>query len=414
MNQQMKHSLLLSAALLVYGTLLAQTEVTIPTGPANADQVYYSLGGQTQTVAPLAEWDLAFEITGFTSSILVNTGKGLSVWETNASIDEWQQITAFDATNWTALENSTTSWSEGALNHGNDLNEGGMHMGWGAYNMDTHSVTGDKIYVIAVAADQYKKFRIDHLISGTYTFTYADIDGANETTATLAKNAFTGKTFGYFSFTTGTTLDREPAAADWDLVFTKYRDFAPTIYNVAGVLSNKAVTVLQVDGQDPALATYWGEEFAEDINTIGYDWKTLNMSTFQYEYPDDRTYFVQDRAGNIWKLVFTNYGGSANGNMTFTQEQVGSATVTENELNDLVVFPNPSTNGNLNLLLPDAVNNGQLSMLDRAGRLVKQQVVNGVGALTSVPVDLAGVQAGLYVLRLDAAGVLYTTRIVVE
>jgi len=45
---------------------------------------------------------------------------------------------------------------------------------------------------------------------------------------------------------------------------------------------------------------------------------------------------------------------------------------------------------------------------------VKEQVVNGGGALTSVPVDLSGLQAGLYLARLEYAGSVLTARIVVE
>lgn len=412
-NSHMKHSLLLSAALLGGGLATAQTEVTIPTGAANANQVFYSLSNGVETTAALAEWDLAFEITGLTSSILVNTGKGLAAWKTNVAFDDWSSLTAFNEAGWVSLENSTTDWSAGALNHGSDLDEGGMYMGWGGYNPVTHFVTGDKIYVIATGTNTYKKLRVDHLISGTYTITYADIDGQNEQTGTLVKSAYAGKNFGYFSFETGTALDREPISANWDLLFTKYRDYAPTIYGVAGVLSNKAVTVLQVDGVDPALATWWGGAFSSDINTIGYDWKSLN-SSFQYVYPSDRTYFVQDRSGSIWKLIFTQYGGSGSGTMTFTQELLSSTSVVENTYNELVVFPNPSTNGQLNIVLGQQVRNGQLTILDQAGRLVKQQLVNGAGELSTVPVDLNGVDAGVYLIRLEAAGTMYTSRVVVE
>ncbi|MCB9171187.1 MAG: hypothetical protein H6594_12640, partial [Flavobacteriales bacterium] len=57
-------TLLLSAA------MNAQTTVTVTTAPANADQVWYSLQNGTVRTAPLDEWDLGFEIAGFTASIL--------------------------------------------------------------------------------------------------------------------------------------------------------------------------------------------------------------------------------------------------------------------------------------------------------------------------------------------------------
>ena len=150
------------------------------------------------------------------------------------------------------------------------------------------------------------------------------------------------------------------------------------------------------------------------MNIIGSDWKTFNMTTFQYEYAADRTYFVQDRSFNIWKLIFTGYGGSTNGDMTFTQELVSSVSVDEQAYNKLVVYPNPSTNGQVNVVLGREVSNGQLSILDRAGRLVKTQLVNGTGALSNVAVDISGVEPGLYLARLDAEGVVFTATVVVE
>lgn len=416
----MKHSILLSSALLFGVSAAAQTSVTVSIGGgASIAQKYYSLSEGERVSVPLAEWDLAFEIAGLTSSIQVNTSKGLEVWETNVAFEDWESFTEFDAenidTNWTVLDNSPTSWSKGALTHGNNLEEeDGRYMGWGGYNQLTHFVTGDKIYVIKDGTGAYKKFRVDHLISGTYTFTYSDIDGANEQTGTVVKSQYAGKNFGYFSFATGTALDLEPLAAEWDLLFTRYKDYAPTIYPVVGVLQNKAVSVLQVDSVELDQATWWGEEFSSEINTIGYDWKRLNAQ-FAYEYNTLRTYFVQDRSGGIWKLHFTGYVGGTTGSMTFTQEQVSAASV-ENAgaSTELVLFPNPVVNGQVNLLLDRNVINGQLSIVDMSGKLVREQLVNGTGSLSQVSVDVNGLGRGMYLVQLRSEGLMFNGRLVVE
>jgi len=285
--------------------------------------------------------------------------------------------------------------------------------------MDTHYTVGDKVYVVETAPGTYLKLRIDALASNVYTFSYGDLDGSNEETKELAKPDFVGKNFGYFNFTTGTTLDIEPAASDWDLLFTKYTAMVESEgeiipYSSTGVLQNKRVSTVMVDGVDPTVATWADGEFDLAMNAIGYSWKSINMSTFQWDIDADRTYFVKDRSSNIWKVIFTGFGGSSTGNFNFTQELVSSTNVNETTYNELVVFPNPSTNGQLNLVLAQEVRNGNLSLMDRAGRLVKQQVVSGAGALSTVPVDLSGVEAGLYLVRLDAEGIVSTTRVVVE
>ena len=133
-----------------------------------------------------------------------------------------------------------------------------------------------------------------------------------------------------------------------------------------------------------------------------------------YEYPTDRTYFVQDRAGNIWKLIFTAYGGGSNGNMTFTQDMVSAVGVEENYgTRDLVVYPNPTNTGSISIILDRTVRNGQLSILDLTGKLVSTANVTGGMGLVAWPVDVSGLSDGTYVMKLDAEGSAFTTRFVV-
>lgn len=410
----------LSLSLLLVLTASAQTSITVTTGAANSTQSFYSLENGIQGSALLADWDLGFEITGFTSSILVNTAKGLSVFETPVAVSEWATLTAPDTENWTAIHNSETYWSAGALTNGNNLSEpDGFNVGWGTYSFITHTIAGSKVYVIGFPDETYKKLRINSLVSGTYNFTYADLDGGNETTATLAKPNYVGKNFGYFSFTTGAVADLEPPTATWDLLFTKYTSIIPspepTAYSVAGVLQNKGIDALQVDGVDPAMADWTAAPFDSAMNIIGYDWKTFNMTTFQYEYPTDRTYFVQDRSGNIWKLVFTGYGGSANGDMTFNQELVSATSIAENTPNtELVLYPNPANGGRTRLVLDRAVTNADLTVLDMSGKAVMQQRISGSGALSLVELDLNGLGQGLYLVHLQADNGSATARLIID
>jgi len=414
----MKLYTLLSAFLLTV-TLSAQTSVTVSTGPGNAAQTFYSLANGEQGSAELASWDLAFEISGFTSAIRVNTAKGVQAFETPAAISEWSTVSAPDEANWQALYDSETYWSESALSNGNNLSEpDGFNVGWGTYNIITHTIAGSKVYVVVLLDGTYRKLRINSLASGTYSFTHSLLDGTDEQTVALSKSNYTGKNFGYYSFDMG-VMDLEPASATWDLVFTKYTSIipfpAPTAYPVAGVLQNKTVDALQVDGVDPMVADWNSAPFDSSMNIIGYDWKTFNMETFVYEYPTDRTYFVADRTGNIWKLIFIEYGGSANGDMTFTQELVSSVGMNESApQRDLVIYPNPSSDGRLNIVLDTDVRNGVISIFDMNGKRVGQQQVNGTGSMALLPLDLNGLEHGIYLVRLVADGVQYTSRVVLQ
>ncbi len=408
--------LTLLATALSSTAILAQTTVT--TGPGNTQQTYYSLQNGVVGTGALADWDIAFEITGFTGSILANTAKGMLVYKAPYTVAQWTAVDTIGmAATWTKSFNSETLWTAGAFNQG--LSADPFDLGWGVYNMITHQVVGDSVFVIKLADASYRKLRIDGLTTGTYSFTWAEIDGANEGTATLAKSAFTGKNFGYFSFVTGTNVDPEPPTASWDLLFTKYTSIinapAPTPYGVAGVLQNKNIDALQIDGVDPAVADWTSAPFDTTINIIGYDWKIFNNTTFQYEYPVDRTYFVKDQAGNIWKLVFTAYGGGATGDMTFNQDLVSATAVDEISSTDrLIVYPNPVVNGNATLVIDANVDLANLTIHDVNGKLVSGIKLTGLNGLAQRNVDVSGLPAGIYVLRLQGEGLSSTTRLVIE
>ena len=405
----------LLAAATCSSAIIAQTTVTVTTGPSNAQQSFYSLQNGVMAGEDLAEWDLAFEMAGFTSSILVNTAKGINAYETSATPDTWSSINAPDVANWTLIHNSETDWSTGALNNGNDLIEpDGVNVGWGIYNIITHAIAGNKVYVLEFPDATYRKLRIDVLAGGVFYFTYANLDGTDEQSHTIVKANFTGKNFAYWNMSTHAPLDREPAAANWDLLFTKYIGFVPTAYALAGVLQNKEVRVLQVDGVPTDLADAWSGDYTAEINTIGADWKSFNMTTFQYEYVQDRTYFVKDRAGNLWKLIFTGYGGMATGDITFTQELVSATGIDEMAAVSAVIYPNPVRDGAVSLVLDAASANITVSLVDLGGQVVNQQRIAQVNGLQQHQLNVGGLAAGLYTVRIQGDGINTATRLVIE
>ena len=413
----MKNTILLPLAMLASGLLSAQTPVTVSTQPGNARQVWYSLQNGEVGNAPMDEWDLAFEMTGFSSSIRVNTAKGLVVYETPAAITGWDAVNSVDSANWTRVENSDTSWSVSALNNGNNLlDPDGFNVGWGDYNIATHVIAGSKIYAIDMAGAGWKKLRINSLANGIYSFTYANLDGSEAHDSELLKSGFTGKNFGYWSFTANATLDREPLTANWDLLFTKYTGFVPTAYPVSGLLQNKAVTALQVDGVPTADASWLDGFYSTEMNIIGSDWKAYDFDLNQYTIMADRTYFVKDVPGNIWKLVFTGYGGGANGDMSFNQELVSAVGIDEGvaQQGTLVAWPNPVTDGQAQLVVDVPAQNGVLHVLNMVGQQMMQEQWSGLNGLGTRTLDVSGLAKGMYILRFDAAHSTTTGKLVIE
>ncbi len=413
----MKKTVLLLSAAFISALTNAQTPVTVSTSPGNADQVWYSLQNGEVGRAPLNEWDLAFEMTGFSSSIRVNTARGLVVYETPVAIADWDGVQTVDSANWTRVDNADTSWSVSALNNGNNLQDpDGFNVGWGNYNMATHYIIGSKIYAINFPDNTWKKLRINSLANGIYSFVYSNLDGNDYYDEELVKTDFTGKNFGYWSFATNATLDREPPTVNWDLLFTKYTGFVPTPYSVTGVLQNKNVTALQVNGVPTAEADWTSAPFSSQMNILGSDWKRYDFAQNQYAIVTDTTYFVKDIPGNIWKIVFTGYGGGATGDIGFNQELVSSVGIGEvaRQQGTLLAYPNPVTDGQAQLIVDVPAREGVLRIFNTTGQQMGQQQWSGLSGLTTRTLDVNGLAKGVYIVRFDAVNSSTTGKLVIE
>ncbi|MBL7964336.1 MAG: T9SS type A sorting domain-containing protein [Flavobacteriales bacterium] len=410
----MRISLLL-AAVFLSGGAQAQVTETVSINPGYADQLWYSLQNGTVNSRPALEWDLAFELPGFTASILVNTIKpGFSVHRAPYSVSDWNVLDTAGLATWPTLQNSDTSWSVGGFN--TSTTGGEFDLGWGDYNFVTHAVVGDSLYVVKLATGAWRKLRIDGLVAGTYMLTHSALDGTDEQSVSVQKSLFPGRHFAYLDLSTGTTLNREPAGADWDLVFTKYITFVPQPYGVAGVLHNRNAQALRVSGMPHSLASYDLSPMATAINTIGYDWKTFNMSTSAWELDEEMTFFVKDVPGNIWKVYFTGFGGATNGEFTFVKELVSATSVADamSHPTAVQVFPNPVSNGRATLVADLNEPVQHIRVVDASGREVRRFGPRAAVGLVQLELDLAGLPSGMYMIRLETAHASAHTRVLVD
>lgn len=384
--------------LLCLGNVQAQVSDIVTTGSGYANQIWYSLENDEQGSAPKEEWDIAFSVDMFSSSIHINGATGVMLYTNpNGDISNWSDvIEEAEIATWNSQYNSATSWESGAFDRNVDTGNP-MDFGWGVYNFITHFVVGDSMFVIQLANQEYKKLKINELsVSGVYSFTYANLDGSNEVNATITKSDYAGKNFAYYSIENQTALDREPLSGNWDLLFTQYTDYIPVPYTVAGVLHNKQVQVAQVDDVDQnTFDDYSAGSFVEAINEIGYDWKTFGGMGFNIEA--NRVYFVQEN-GNIWKLVFTGFGGSATGTYEFTKELLATVNVDEMQQEAyLSTFPNPNADGNFQLVTSGLSNeNYTFCIYDLQGKEVFRNNITLTSGLQVTSVH-ANLQSGMYV-----------------
>jgi hypothetical protein len=321
----------------------------------------------------------------------------------SADTTGWATIDTTGINSWVPKYNSDTSWVIGAFDKG-AVTSNANDVGWGIYNSITHIITGDSLFVIKLSNGSYKKLWIINSTGTGYNFKYADLNGSNLQTKFISKSAYANKIFGYYSLQTNTALDREPVTtANWDLLFTQYTAFVPTPYTVGGVLSNKGVRVAQADNvSNPVTFNNWfGQPYKTAINEIGYDWKAFTTS---WLIAQDTVYFVKSKTGDIWKMRFTGFGGSSNGNYIFSKEKLSTVGINENnEVKASVsIYPNPSNSSNVTVLydLEKNYSNAQLNIFDITGKLITQENLNNTIGFYSHTINTQNLKAGVYVVSI--------------
>lgn len=386
-------------------------EQTVSVGANYVNETFYNLTTMEVTSAPASEWDIAFNVTSFGSSILTNGGAGVNLYPyPDGDISNWDDLTSADIDAWTVEHNSNTDWNIGAFDHGAE----GFDVGWGIYNTITHVITGDDLSVIQLPNGDLKKIAIESLATGVYTFKYANLDGSDEVQTTISKVDYAGKNFAYYSITNNEAVDREPFSADWDLLFTKYarpNDYYP----VSGVLSNFGVEVQQVSNTPVDDAEYNENLFLSDINIIGYDWKEFNFETFAYDVEEDLTYFVKKANGNVYKIVFTAFGGSSTGDYVFNSEMVGTVSIDElTQESAFSIYPNPATS-EFNILADGfESDNYQIIVKDLNGKVVAQeQRLIGEG-FSVTPINVSDLSNGMYMVNITNGKQVVTKKLMVN
>ena len=404
-----------SAALITimgFGFASAQEYMDTTMTNGNTQDVYLHLNTMTKTNVERDNWDLAFETSGTTGSILINAQKGMRLFTSPYTIADWAKFDTAGMASWVEYLNSTSSWSNGAFNQqlepGNEFD-----LGWGKYNIQNHIITGDSVFLLQLEDGSYKKIYINDLNAGTYTFTYANIDGTSEMKKEVTKSDMGDQNFGYFSIVDEKVVTREPATTDWDLVFTEYVTPIPTgpgtfqNYPVTGIKINKGVEVAQRDGIAVTSDDTSGLNWNMNITEIGSDWKMFNRTEMKYEYAKDRTYFVKLEGGSVWKIYFTMYEGGRAGNFHYTLEKIETgASVKDLVASSISIYPNPSANQSVTIELTSGNTLNNVSVFNQSMQLVQSQ--------NDAVINTTNLQAGIYFVAIETAQGSALKRLVIK
>ncbi|GIV27087.1 MAG: hypothetical protein KatS3mg027_0901 [Bacteroidia bacterium] len=390
---------------IIYGSIhlsIAQTTIdTVSVGSGYANEKWYSLENDEQGSSPKNNWDIAFETSGMGSAIHINSVIGTKLWlYPNGDTSAWNSIDTSGINTWVPRYNSDTSWSVGAFNVGATSNP--YDLGWGIYNSITHEVIGDSLFIIKLSNNQYKKLWIKKLSSGVYYFQYADLNGNNLQNESIAKASYNTKTLVYYSIQNNMILDREPVSANWDLVFKQYTAFIPSPYTVAGVLQNKGVSAIKVHPVDTSYNQWFNHTWNTAINTIGYNWKNYTGS---WQIEDSLVYFVKSKQGDVWKLIFTGFGGSGNGNYIFKKQKISPTSVASyvSEMPEIILYPVPAKNY-LNILLNQKNQKIQevvIDIMDLSGKNLIHKKWTNVQPFDNQSINVEDLPSGVYIISIS-------------
>jgi len=384
-----------------------------------AVDVYYNLQTGKKDTVNNRNWHLAFAVrnaqpptkTMQAATVLINEGRGVSLFETNKTLADWN---TFDTTGWNTWKpayNSDSSWDVGAFNKNRDTAQS-FDYGWGMYNMTSRNVSGSKIYLIAVDNAQnpfgtptnFRKICIQKIVYDTqWVFTISKLDGTDSNTVTINKKDFSGKLFAYYNMNANIVIDREPIPANqWNLLFTRYKalvTLGPTtiMYPVMGVLQNMNTKAYKLTGSSAFTANYDTMKFIPKIRTIDWDWKVITTSPGEWPIVDTTVFFTKN-ANQINKIKFTRYYAASDRQViVFNKTKYDALAVNEAIKNKLQVsvYPNPA-NENLFVALDSKTKTAQITISDLSGKTI----IN-TNLLNQNNIDISGLKVGMYMLTVS-------------
>jgi len=419
MNIKKIYTLIIILSLGLTGLQANTISDTLTMGNGYENDLFYSMNDGLVSSVEREGWDIAFYSAGFSAGIIINDGAGVKLYTyPNGDTSNWNTVDSTGMTNWEPMANSPEYWENGAFNR-NAL--GHPDYGWGIYNSITHNVVGDSVFVIEIPGLGFKKLWIVEKVSieNVYHLRFANLDGSEEAEVEIDIKPFASKIFAYYSFAKNEVIDREPSAS-WDILFTKYYDITyDNQGNAVEYLVTGATLNLNCKANKfyPVAENYddWSAKVFDSLkNSIGYNWKTFNMNEFQWVVEDSTAFFVKNEAGDVFKLVFDFWEGTATGVFALNKEIISTSSIfnEDNKTSTVRLFPNPATKF-VNIVCETGFKpNTEFVLLDISGRVVfSEQTEVPVPGIT-VKTDF--LKTGIYFLRINGGGINETQKLIIR
>ncbi|QOG88706.1 T9SS type A sorting domain-containing protein [Flavobacterium columnare] len=411
-------------------------------GENGENKAYYKLNsGVIKNTKNEINWHLAFQIDndrGF--GIRANTSSAIcTVYKTDKT--ELSQVTkdnynslARDSDN--ELYNSTVDWNIGALNNDHWDDQSNPHkyyIGWGAYDIKTHKVNGNRVFIIRHSIfrngtwqGDYYKLKINSRFRN-YVFSYSKFNGSDwgpEKTQVIndLDYRYSGNKFVYYNLDTHSVVDEEPQS--WDLLFTTYdqnlnkAEINPSdnMYTVTGCLHKYGLVVAEVLEEDQVInSNFENLTYKEDMNVIGYDWKEFNFQFYNPGYTmSKKKFYVKTLEGDYYR-VFLKYKvvNRYEREMEIYKQKLEKQVLSTQEFrNDSFnIYPTVLTSSKVTIETSEPRVFKEIEMLNSTGQMVYHKNINST--VNQLEIDLPeNINKGIYIVKINTDNKVFTTRLV--
>lgn len=420
----------------VAASVNAQTWVadSVDMGAGYSHDVYYDIGSGNDVRKTADDWDIAFQMTKFgepmfNASVRANHIKrNVEVYSLHMKAStSFGNLTAADTmvTKSTQLVNQDTSWGRGAFTNNKDTSI--IDYGWGRYNPVTHFLTGDSLYLVKANGVFYQLWIQEYISFGApgmvgYKFRVAKWDGTGDITDSIKRVApYDDRLFAYYDLATGKFADREPAVADWDLLFRQYQKNGQAggqnpnaLQAYTGVLVNAGVEVAKVTGITPSTITTpnyltYTSTMSVETNGIGDDWKNFNGAA--YDIKPDTSFIIKTKEvsgkHDYYHLMFTRFDGGFppnTGKAVFETRLLGAVSVGVNEVAGInqatySIYPNPAQN-QVNIMIDAQAPNSNtvLMVTDITGKVLQNSRIGLNKGVNAYSFNVANYPSGTYIV----------------
>lgn len=261
-------------------------------------QVFYSFTNGIVKSNQYDIWDVSFDVDPEVNELWMNGGKNVLIYPSGQNDFSYQLPTGVNSSQWLYDHPSFEAGNSGLgfLNPENHLGEL-LFVRIGSKDF--------KIQVLEANASFYK------IKVGSKT----DVEGEE-----VILNKDQDYNYVYYSFKDG-VVQPEPVKTDWDMVFTRYRtvfaglntDGGDLPYLVNGILINTYNTLGASDSTRDFNFNDFGLKEAQtfDLNnrreSIGYNWKLVNINTAEYTILPKRMLLLKDQQQQLWKFHFVSF-----------------------------------------------------------------------------------------------------------